>query len=170
MRPGTICSCWKSSMHSAAGSARHRLCGGISKAADAILAKRADPRFRLAGSVLAASSFARVLWGQPVGRPAGRRHCSAGLLDGALPCTVLHERAWNFSSSPHFAAAFPPCCSAASGRRLHADKILIGIIMLLIPGHHADKFHPGYPARRYHFRALCRWVRAILMAAVLALG
>ena len=100
---------------------------------DAILAKRADPRFRLAGSVLAASSFAVFFGGS----------LWDGLLAGVIAVLVFWmERCLApFCMNGvefQFIASF--CCGISTllfcriGPQLHADKILIGIIMLLIPG------------------------------------
>ena len=135
---------------------------------DAILAKRADPRFRLAGSVLAASSFAVFFGGS----------LWDGLLAGVIAVLVFWmERCLApFCMNGvefQFIASF--CCGISTllfcriGPQLHADKILIGIIMLLIPGIMLTNSIRDILLGDIISGSL-RLVEAILMAAVLALG
>lgn len=135
---------------------------------DAILAKRADPRLRLAGSVLAASSFAVFFGGS----------LWDGLLAGVIAVLVFWmERCLApFCMNGvefQFIASF--CCGISTllfcriGPQLHADKILIGIIMLLIPGIMLTNSIRDILLGDIISGSL-RLVEAILMAAVLALG
>ena len=112
---------------------------------DAILAKRADPRFRLAGSVLAASSFAVFFGGS----------LWDGLLAGVIAVLVF--------------CGISTLLFCRIGPQLHADKILIGIIMLLIPGIMLTNSIRDILLGDIISGSL-RLVEAILMAAVLALG
>ena len=127
---------------------------------DAILAQRADSRLRLAGSVLAASSFAVFFGGS----------LWDGLLAGVIAVLVFWmERCLApFCMNGvefQFIASF--CCGI--GPQLHADKILIGIIMLLIPGIMLTNSIRDILLGDIISGSL-RLVEAILMAAVLALG
>lgn len=135
---------------------------------DAILAKHADPRLRLAGSVLAASSFAVFFGGS----------LWDGLLAGVIAVLVFWmERCLApFCMNGvefQFIASF--CCGISTllfcriGPQLHADKILIGIIMLLIPGIMLTNSIRDILLGDIISGSL-RLVEAILMAAVLALG
>ena len=123
---------------------------------DAILAQHADSRLRLAGSVLAASSFAVFFGGS----------LWDGLLAGVIAVLV-------FWMEFQFIASF--CCGISTllfcriGPQLHADKILIGIIMLLIPGIMLTNSIRDILLGDIISGSL-RLVEAILMAAVLALG
>lgn len=58
---------------------------------NAILAQHPDPRLHLAGSVLAASSFAIFFGGNLWDGLLAGRHCRSDLLDGALSLTFLYE-------------------------------------------------------------------------------
>ena len=130
--------------------------------------QRADPRLRLAGSVLAASSFAVFFGGS----------LWDGLLAGVIAVLVFWmERCLApFCMNGvefQFIASF--CCGISTllfcriGPQLHADKILIGIIMLLIPGIMLTNSIRDILLGDIISGSL-RLVEAILMAAVLALG
>lgn len=58
---------------------------------NAILAQHPDPRLHLAGSVLAASSFAIFFGGNLWDGLLAGRHCRSDLLDGALSLAFLYE-------------------------------------------------------------------------------
>ena len=128
----------------------------------------AAPRLRLAGSVLAASSFAVFFGGS----------LWDGLLAGVIAVLVFWmERCLApFCMNGvefQFIASF--CCGISTllfcriGPQLHADKILIGIIMLLIPGIMLTNSIRDILLGDIISGSL-RLVEAILMAAVLALG
>ena len=123
---------------------------------------------RLAGSVLAASSFAVFFGGS----------LWDGLLAGVIAVLVFWmERCLApFCMNGvefQFIASF--CCGISTllfcriGPQLHADKILIGIIMLLIPGIMLTNSIRDILLGDIISGSL-RLVEAILMAAVLALG
>ena len=135
---------------------------------DAILAQHADSRLRLAGSVLAASSFAVFFGGS----------LWDGLLAGVIAVLVFWMECClaPFCMTGvefQFIASF--CCGISTllfcriGPQLHADKILIGIIMLLIPGIMLTNSIRDILLGDIISGSL-RLVEAILMAAVLALG
>ena len=102
---------------------------------NAILAQHPDPRLHLAGSVLAASSFAIFFGGN--------------LWDGLLAGGIAVLLCWM--------------------EQFHADKVLIGIIMLLIPGIMLTNSIRDILLGDIISGSL-RLVEAILMAATLALG
>ena len=126
---------------------------------DAILAKRADPRLRLAGSVLAASSFAVFFGGS----------LWDGLLAGVIAVLVFCMNGVEFQFIASFCCGISTLLFCRIGPQLHADKILIGIIMLLIPGIMLTNSIRDILLGDIISGSL-RLVEAILMAAVLALG
>lgn len=135
---------------------------------DAILAQHPDPRLHLIGSVLAASSFAIFFGG----------NFWDGLLAGgiAVPICWMEHYLSPFCMNGvefQFVASFLSGISALllcrMGPQLHADKVLIGIIMLLIPGITLTNSIRDILLGDIISGSL-RLVEAILLAAVLALG
>ena len=133
-----------------------------------ILAKRADPRFRLAGSVLAASSFA-VFFGGSLwdGLLAGVIAVLVFWMERCLAPFCMNGVEFQFIAS--FCCGISTLLFCRTGPQLHADKILIGIIMLLIPGIMLTNSIRDILLGDIISGSL-RLVEAILMAAVLALG
>ena len=117
---------------------------------NAILAQHPDPRLHLAGSVLAASSFAIFFGG----------NLWDGLLAGGIAVLICWMERY----------LSPFCMNGVEfGMQFHADKVLIGIIMLLIPGIMLTNSIRDILLGDIISGSL-RLVEAILMAATLALG
>lgn len=134
---------------------------------DAILAKRADPG---SGWRQRAGCFqlCRVLWGQPVGWPAGRVIAVLVFwMERCLAPFCMNGVEFQFIAS--FCCGISTLLFCRIGPQLHADKILIGIIMLLIPGIMLTNSIRDILLGDIISGSL-RLVEAILMAAVLALG
>lgn len=135
---------------------------------DEILAQHADPRLVLAGSMLAASSFA-VFFGGTLwdGMLAGgiavlvcwtKRHLAPFCMNGV-----------EFQFIVSFLCGIFTQLFCGFGPHLHADKVLIGLIMLLIPGLMLTNSIRDILLGDIISGSL-RLVEAILLAAVLALG
>ena len=100
---------------------------------NAILAQHPDPRLHLAGSVLAASSFAIFFGG----------NLWDGLLAGGIAVLICWMERYlspfcmngvEFQFIASFLSGVSTLLLCRFGMQFHADKVLIGIIMLLIPG------------------------------------
>ena len=135
---------------------------------DAILAQRADPRVHLAGSVLAASSFA-VFFGGSLwdGLLAGGIAVLICWMERYLAPFCMNGIEFQFIAS--FLSGIGTLLLCRIGPQLHADKVLIGIIMLLIPGIMLTNSIRDILLGDLISGSL-RLVEAILLAAVLALG
>ena len=133
-----------------------------------ILAQPGEPRLHLAGSVLAAASFAVFFGGS----------LWDGVLAGGVAVFICWMERWlapfcltgvavQFSASVLSGMAALLCCRVCP--LLHADMVLIGVIMLLVPG------IPFTNAIRDILlgdiiSGSLRLVEAVLLAAMLALG
>ena len=123
-----------------------------------ILAQPGEPRLHLAGSVLAAASFAVFFGGS----------LWDGVLAGGVAVFIcLNGVAFQFIASFLSDMAALLCCRVCP--LLHADMVLIGVIMLLVPG------IPFTNAIRDILlgdiiSGSLRLVEAVLLAAMLALG
>ena len=118
---------------------------------NAILAQHPDPRLHLAGRVLAASSFAVLIcWME--------RYLSPFCMNGV-----------EFQFIASFLSGVSTLLLCRFGMQFHADKVLIGIIMLLIPGIMLTNSIRDILLGDIISGSL-RLVEAILMAATLALG
>ena len=133
-----------------------------------ILAQRADPRLRWAGSVLAASSFALFFGGNLWdGLLAGGIAVLICWLERHLTPFCMNGVEYQFLAS--FLSGGAALLLCRLGPQFHADKVLIGIIMLLIPGILLTNALRDILLGDIISGSL-RLVEAILMAAVLALG
>ena len=133
-----------------------------------ILAQPGEPRLRLAGSVLAAASFA-VFFGGSLwdGVLAGGVAVFICWMERWLAPFCLNGVAFQFIASFLSGMAALLCCRVCPV--LHADMVLIGVIMLLVPG------IPFTNAIRDILlgdiiSGSLRLVEAVLLAAMLALG
>ena len=135
---------------------------------DAILGQHPDPRLHLAGSVLAASSFAIFFGG----------NLWDGLLAGAIAVLICWMERYlspfcmngvEFQFIASFLSGISALLPCRFGMQFHADKVLIGIIMLLIPGIMLTNSIRDVLLGDIISGSL-RLVEAILMAATLALG
>ena len=133
-----------------------------------ILAQPGEPRLHLAGSVLAAASFA-VFFGGSLwdGVLAGGVAVFICWMERWLAPFCLNGVAFQFIASFLSGMAALLCCRVCP--LLHADMVLIGIIMLLVPG------IPFTNAIRDILlgdiiSGSLRLVEAVLLAAMLALG
>lgn len=133
-----------------------------------ILAQRPDPRLRWAGSVLAASSFALFFGGNLWdGLLAGGIAVLICWLERHLTPFCMNGVEYQFLAS--FLSGGAALLLCRLGPQFHADKVLIGIIMLLIPGILLTNALRDILLGDIISGSL-RLVEAILMAAVLALG
>ena len=135
---------------------------------NAILAQHPDPRLHLAGSVLAASSFAIFFGG----------NLWDGLLAGGIAVLICWMERYlspfcmngvEFQFIASFLSGVSTLLLCRFGMQFHADKVLIGIIMLLIPGIMLTNSIRDILLGDIISGSL-RLVEAILMAATLALG
>ena len=133
-----------------------------------ILAQPGEPRLHLAGSVLAAASFA-VFFGGSLwdGVLAGGVAVFICWMERWLAPFCLNGVAFQFIASFLSGMVALLCCRACPV--LHADMVLIGVIMLLVPG------IPFTNAIRDILlgdiiSGSLRLVEAVLLAAMLALG
>ena len=126
---------------------------------NAILAQHPDPRLHLAGSVLAASSFAIFFGG----------NLWDGLLAGGIAVLICWMERVEFQFIASFLSGVSTLLLCRFGMQFHADKVLIGIIMLLIPGIMLTNSIRDILLGDIISGSL-RLVEAILMAATLALG
>lgn len=135
---------------------------------NAILAQHPDPRLHLAGSVLAASSFAIFFGG----------NLWDGLLAGDIAVLICWMERYlspfcmngvEFQFIASFLSGVSTLLLCRFGMQFHADKVLIGIIMLLIPGIMLTNSIRDILLGDIISGSL-RLVEAILMAATLALG
>ena len=133
-----------------------------------ILAQPGEPRLHLAGSVLAAASFA-VFFGGSLwdGVLAGGVAVFICWMERWLAPFCLNGVAFQFIASFLSGMAALLCCRVCP--LLHADMVLIGVIMLLVPG------IPFTNAIRDILlgdiiSGSLRLVEAVLLAAMLALG
>ena len=135
---------------------------------DAILAQKADAKVHLAGSVLAASSFA-VFFGGSLwdGLLAGGIAFFVCWMERYLAPFCMNGVEFQFIAS--FLSGMAALLFCRVGPTLHADKVLIGIIMLLIPGITLTNSIRDILLGDIISGSL-RLVEAILLAAVLALG
>ena len=138
------------------------------KQLEAILAQQADPVFHLAGSVLAASSFA-VFFGGSLwdGLLAGAIAFPICCMERYIAPLCMNSVEFQFIASFFSGVATLLFCRALP--LLHADKVLIGIIMLLIPGIMLTNSIRDILLGDLISGSL-RLVEAILLAIVLALG
>ena len=135
---------------------------------DAILAQHPDARLRLAGSVLAASSFAIFFGGNLWdGLLAGGVAVLICWMERHLTPFCMNGVEFQFIAS--FFSGISTMLLCRLGAQFHADKVLIGIIMLLIPGIMLTNSIRDILLGDIISGSL-RLVEAILMAAVLALG
>ena len=135
---------------------------------EAILAQRADPRLRWAGSVLAASSFALFFGGNLWdGLLAGGIAVLICWLERHLTPFCMNGVEYQFLAS--FLSGGAALLLCRLGPQFHADKVLIGIIMLLIPGvattNSARDMLVGHT-----ISGLLRLAESLLLAGALALG
>ena len=133
-----------------------------------ILAQPGEPRLHLAGSVLGAASFA-VFFGGSLwdGVLAGGVAVFICWMERWLAPFCLNGVAFQFIASFLSGMAALLCCRVCP--LLHADMVLIGVIMLLVPG------IPFTNAIRDILlgdiiSGSLRLVEAVLLAAMLALG
>ena len=135
---------------------------------NAILAQHPDPRLHLAGSVLAASIFAIFFGG----------NLWDGLLAGGIAVLICWMERYlspfcmngvEFQFIASFLSGVSTLLLCRFGMQFHADKVLIGIIMLLIPGIMLTNSIRDILLGDIISGSL-RLVEAILMAATLALG
>ena len=133
-----------------------------------ILAQPGEPRLHLAGSVLGAASFA-VFFGGSLwdGVLAGGVAVFICWMERWLAPFCLNRVAFQFIASFLSGMAALLCCRVCP--LLHADMVLIGVIMLLVPG------IPFTNAIRDILlgdiiSGSLRLVEAVLLAAMLALG
>lgn len=135
---------------------------------NAILAQHPDSRLHLAGSVLAASSFAVFFGG----------NLWDGLLAGGIAVLICWMERYlspfcmngvEFQFIASFLSGVSTLLLCRFGMQFHADKVLIGIIMLLIPGIMLTNSIRDILLGDIISGSL-RLVEAILMAATLALG
>ena len=135
---------------------------------DAILAQHPDPRLHLAGSVLAAASFAIFFGGNLWdGLLAGGIAVLICWMDRYLSPFCMNGVEFQFIAS--FLSGVSTLLLCRFGMQFHADKVLIGIIMLLIPGIMLTNSIRDILLGDIISGSL-RLVEAILMAATLALG
>ena len=138
------------------------------KQLDVILAQTPDTRLKLAGSMLAASSFA-VFFGGSLwdGLLAGGIAVLICWMERHLTPLCMNVVEFQFIAS--FLSGVFSLLLCRIGTQFHADKVLIGIIMLLIPGIMLTNSIRDILLGDIISGSL-RLVEAILMAAVLALG
>lgn len=135
---------------------------------DAILAQRPNDRLRLAGSILAASSFAIFFGGNLWdGLLAGGIAVLVCWMERHLTPFCMNGVEFQFIAS--FLSGISTLLMCRFGTQFHADKVLIGIIMLLIPGIILTNSIRDILLGDIISGSL-RLIEAILMAAVLALG
>ena len=135
---------------------------------NAILTQPGEPVLHLAGSVLAAASFAVFfggsLWDGVLAGGVALLLCG---MERYLAPFCMNEVAFQFIASLLSGAATLLCCRALP--LLHADKVLIGVIMLLVPGIPFTNSIRDILLGDIISGSL-RLVEAILLAAMLALG
>ena len=133
-----------------------------------ILAQPGEPKLHLAGSVLAAASFA-VFFGGSLwdGLLAGGIALLICGMERYLSPFCMNGVEFQFIASFLSGAATLLCCRAWP--LLHADMVLIGVIMLLVPGIPLTNSIRDILLGDIISGSL-RLVEAILLAAMLALG
>lgn len=140
----------------------------IHRQLDAILEQTVDPRQTLLGSVLAAASFA-VFFGGTVldGLLAGGVAVLIWLMKEKLAPFCLNEIEFQFVASFLGGAVVFLLCAVLPG--LNADKVMVGDIMLLIPGIMLTNSIRDILLGDI-ISGLLRLTEALLLAAALALG